>query len=64
MVKMDNTDEKLYHKFLVLLDNELTEKLYNHAEENDMKLSAVIRRSLRIYLQDEEKKGDPKGKKQ
>ena len=33
MVKMTNNDEKLYHKFLVLLDNELTEKLYNHAEE-------------------------------
>jgi len=63
MVKMINNDEKLYHKFLVLLDNDLTEKLYNHAEENDMKLSAVIRRSLRIYLQDEEKKGNPKGKK-
>ena len=63
MVKMDNHDEKLYHKFLVLLYNELTEKLYNHAEEYDMKLSAVIRRSLRIYLQDEEKKCDPKVKK-
>jgi predicted transcriptional regulator len=63
MVKMINNDEKLYHKFLVLLDNDLTEKLYNHAEEYDMKLSAVIRRSLRIYLQDEEKKCDPNGKK-
>jgi predicted transcriptional regulator len=61
---MDNNDERLYHQFLIRLDNELAEKLYNHASENDMKLSGVIRRSLRQYLQQEESRKIDSGKKQ
>ena len=60
MENMNTNDNKLYHKFIILLDNELAERLYNHAAENDMKLCGVVRRSLRIYLQDDENRNSPK----
>ena len=61
---MDTNDERLYHQFLVRLDNELTEKLYNHATENDMKLTGVFRESLREYFQNETRTTSSLGKKQ
>ena len=61
---MNTNDDKLYHQILIRLDNELSERLYNHAEENDMKLSGVIRQSLRRYLQQEAMKKDLTDKKQ
>ena len=61
---MNTNDDKLYHKLLIRLDNELSERLYNHATENDMKLSGVIRQSLRRYLQQHEMRKDQTDKKQ
>ena len=43
--------EKLFHKHLISLDNDLNTKLINHVSENDMTLTGVVRRSLRIYLE-------------
>ena len=51
---MDTNDEKLYHHVLVKLDLDLMEKLYNYASEHDMKLSGIMRQSLRRYLESEE----------
>ena len=47
-------EEKLYHQYLIRLDDELSTKLQHHAVENDMKITGVIRRSLRKYFQTEE----------
>ena len=60
MENMNTNDNKLYHKFIILLDNELAEKLYNHATNNDMKICGVVRRSLRIFFHEEESKNAPK----
>lgn len=60
---MNITDDKMYHKVLVKLDLNLTEKLFNHAKENDMSLSGVIRQSLRKYLHPEDNKMGFKDKK-
>jgi len=51
-----SNDGKLTHEYLLRLDDELTQKLIHHARENDMKLSMVIRRSLRQFFQNEELK--------
>jgi hemerythrin len=47
---------KMTHKYLLRLNDELTNKLVQHARENDMKISMVIRRSLRQFFQNEELK--------
>jgi len=44
---------KMNHKYLLRLDDNLTKKLVHHARENDMKISMVIRRSLRQFFQNE-----------
>ena len=49
-------EEKLYHQYLIRLDDELSTKLQHHAVENDMKITGVIRRSLRKYFANEEVK--------
>ena len=46
---MEN-ESKLHHEFLIRLDNDLSDKLYNHAQENDMKITGVVRRSLRLFF--------------
>lgn len=47
-------DEKLYHEFLIRLDNELTDKLVQFTKENDMKITGVVRQSLRQFFKREE----------
>jgi len=49
-------DGKMTHEYLLRLDDELTQKLVYHAKENDMKISMIIRRSLRQFFQNEESK--------
>jgi len=49
-------DGKMTHEYLLRLDDELTQKLVHHARENDMKISMIIRRSLRLFFQNEESK--------
>ena len=61
---MYTNDNRLYHKIMIRMDNELMEKLYNYAADADMKLSGIIRRSLRQYLQKEESQKEATGKKQ
>jgi hypothetical protein len=48
-----NTQDKLYHKHLIRLDDNLNTKLINHMTENDMTLTGVVRRSLRVFLEKE-----------
>ena len=52
-------DEKLYHEYLIRLDNELTDKLIHFTKENDMKITAVVRKSLKQFFQNEEIKEQP-----
>lgn len=62
---MEN-EEKLYHRHLVRIDDELDQKLMNHIEVYDMTIAGVIRQSLRKYFENEElkKQTDDNGKKE
>jgi len=59
---MDTNEGKLYHEYLIRLDDELSTKLVHFTKENDMKITGVVRRSLRQFfeneLQKEVKKND------
>jgi len=59
---MDTNESKLYHEYLIRLDDELSTKLVHFTKENDMKITGVVRRSLRQFfeneLQKEEKRND------
>ena len=55
MEKKSN-DGVLCNEFLFRMDDEMLFKLRKHASENDMTLSAIIRRSLRQFFQREEMK--------
>jgi len=46
----------LDHQLLVRLDQNIIGKLKNHAMENDMSMSAIVRRSLRKFFENEELK--------
>lgn len=50
-------DEKLYHDYLIRLDDDLSTKLVHFSKENDMKITGVVRRSLRHFFENEETKG-------
>jgi len=56
---MDTNEDKLYHEYLIRLDDELSSKLVHFTKENDMKITGVVRRSLRQFFQNEELKGHP-----
>ena len=43
----------LDHQLLVRLDQNIIMKLKNHAMENDMSMSAIVRRSLRKFFENE-----------
>ena len=43
-------DGLLCNEIIIRMDNELVGKLKKHARENDMTLSAIIRRSLRLFF--------------
>ena len=53
MEKKSN-DGSLRNEFLFRMDDDILIKLKKHARENDMTLSAIIRRSLRQFFQREE----------
>ena len=54
----------LCNEFLFSMDDEMLIKLKKLASENDMTLSAIIRRSLRQFFQREEMKTGKPVKKQ
>ncbi|MGA3015258.1 MAG: hypothetical protein ABSD71_14615 [Bacteroidales bacterium] len=47
---------KHYNQHLFRLDDGLNTKLLNHMEENEMTLTGVVRKSLRVYLEKDESK--------
>jgi len=47
-------DEKLYHEYLIRLDDELSSKLVHFSKENDLKITGVVRQSLRQFFKNEE----------
>ena len=51
-----STDGILCNEFLFRMDDNMLIELRKHASENDMTLSAIIRRSLRQFFQREEMK--------
>ena len=52
-----NTNSRgLDFQLLVRLDEITLKKLKNHAMENDMSMSAIVRRSLRNFFENEELK--------
>jgi hypothetical protein len=53
---MINNEFKLYHEYLIRLDDELSNKLVHFTKENDMKIVGVVRRSLRQFFEKEEQK--------
>jgi predicted transcriptional regulator len=56
---MVNNDNKLYHEYLIRLDDDLSTRLVHFSKENDMKIVGTIRRSLRQFFENEElKKND------
>ena len=54
----------LCNEFLFRMDDDILIKLKKHARENDMTLSAIIRRSLRQFFQREKMKNGKSVKKQ
>ncbi|MCK9420996.1 MAG: ribbon-helix-helix domain-containing protein [Bacteroidales bacterium] len=51
----------LDHQLLVRLDENVIGKLKNHATKNDMSMSAIVRRSLRKFFENEEMKNRETG---
>ena len=56
---MESTDTRIYHNYLISLDDDLSTKLVHFSKENDMKITGVVRRSLRQFFEQEETKGLP-----
>ena len=60
-----NTNSRgLDFQLLVRLDEITLKKLKNHAKENDMSMSAIVRRSLRKFFENETLKMTRWAKKQ
>jgi hypothetical protein len=55
-----NNEDVLYHQYLIRLDNELSRKMIQFTKENDMKLTGLIRKSLRQFFKNEETKDQTK----
>lgn len=51
---MDTKENRLYHEYLIRLDDELSTKLVHFSRQNDLTLTGTIRRSLRQFFQKEE----------
>jgi hypothetical protein len=47
---METNDNKLYHQFIVRLDDDMSNNLYNHADQYDMTLTGIFRHSLKLYF--------------
>jgi len=50
---MINNEFKLYHEYIIRLDDELSTKLIHYTKKYDMKIVGVIRRSLRQFFENE-----------
>jgi predicted transcriptional regulator len=50
---MISNESKLYHEYLIRLDDELSTKLVHFSKENEMKYTGVIRKSLRQFFENE-----------
>jgi predicted transcriptional regulator len=51
---MISNENRLYHEYLIRLDDDLSTKLVHFSKENDMKITGVVRRSLKQFFQNEE----------
>jgi hypothetical protein len=49
-------EKKEYCDFHVEIEKSVAQRLYQHCEKMDDKVTSVIRRSLRLYLEAEEQK--------
>ncbi len=56
---MISNDFKLYHDYLIRLDDDLSTKLVHFSKENDMKITGVVRRSLRRFFEQVESSRQP-----
>ena len=45
-----------YKSFKMILDKSLSEKVINYAQQNEMKLTGILRRALRDFFESEEMK--------
>jgi len=54
-MERQTTEDKLYHQHLFRLDDDLNTRLIHHMEENGFSLSGIVRRSLRMFLEQETK---------
>lgn len=45
-----------YRQFKLILDKGLSEKVINYAQQNEMKLTGILRRALRDFFESEEMK--------
>ena len=45
-----------YRSFKMILDKGLSEKVLNYAQENEMKITGILRKSLKNFFESEEMK--------
>jgi predicted transcriptional regulator len=57
---MEKNEDVIYHQYLIRLDDELSRKMVQFTKENDMKLTGLIRKSLRQFFKNEELKEQTK----
>ena len=57
-IKMTKSAEtrQNYKSFKMILDKSLSEKVINYAQQNEMKLTGILRRALRDFFESEEMK--------
>ena len=57
-VKMTKSVEtrQNYKSFKMILDKSLSEKVINYAQQNEMKITGILRKSLKNFFESEEKK--------
>ena len=49
-------EKKQYHDFHIEIEKSVAQRLYQHCEKMDDKVTSVIRRSLKLYLDSEDQK--------
>ena len=55
MTKSTETRQN-YKSFKMILDKSLSDKVINYAQQNEMKLTGILRRALRDFFESEEMK--------
>ena len=53
-MKMGTNESRLYHQYLIRLDDELSQKLVHFSKLNEMTLTGTVRKSLRQFFKNEE----------